>query len=141
MTQYQFLTDDWLDASRALREKYRDSLPVVPVVVRMNHVVTGVPFGEGVVRTHLDTSDGRVHVETGHLEQPDLTVTLDYETARSLLVGSDPAAAMTAFMSGRMKVDGDITKLIALQTAGAAQAGGVDPKAAEFVSRLQDLTA
>jgi hypothetical protein len=42
-------------------------------------------------------------------------------------------------MSGRIKVDGDITKMLALQTAGMA--GNTDPAALELAKRLQDITA
>lgn len=144
MTQFQFLSDEWLDATRALRDEYRGSEPEVPAAVRMNLVVTGVPFGGGVVQSHFDTSGGLPEFDAGHLVSPDLTVTLDYETARSLFTGGDPAAVMTAFLSGRMKVDGDITKLIAFQTGGQPPGSpppAPDPRAAELLSRIQAITA
>jgi putative sterol carrier protein len=56
-------------------------------------------------------------MELGSLEIADLTVTTDYDTARQLFVEQDPAASMQAFMSGRIKVDGDITRLMLMQTA------------------------
>jgi putative sterol carrier protein len=46
---------------------------------------------------------------------------------------------MNAFMSGRIKVEGDITKLIALQTAGAG--ASTNPAAAEVVKKIQAMTA
>ena len=66
-------------------------------------------------------------METGHLDSPDLTITIGYETAKAILVDGDAQAAMQAFLGGRIKVDGDITKMIALQTAGmsgGARSGG-----------------
>jgi putative sterol carrier protein len=78
-------------------------------------------------------------MEPGHLESPDLTVTLSYDTAKALLVDGDAQAAMNAFLGGRIKVDGDITKMIALQTAGAASA--TNPAAVEMVKRIQEITA
>ena len=46
---------------------------------------------------------------------------------------------MQAFLGGRIKVDGDITKMIALQTAGMS--GGASPEALEMARRLQAITA
>jgi putative sterol carrier protein len=77
-------------------------------------------------------------METGHLDSPDLTVTLSYDTAKAILVDGDAQAAMQAFLGGRIKVDGDITKMLALQTASAG--GAADPAAVEMAKRLQDIT-
>jgi putative sterol carrier protein len=56
-------------------------------------------------------------MELGSLEGADLTITTEYEIARSVFVDQDPTASMQAFMSGRIKVEGDITRLMAMQTA------------------------
>jgi putative sterol carrier protein len=78
-------------------------------------------------------------METGHVDSPDLTITISYDTAKAILVDGDAQAAMQAFMSGRIRVDGDITKMLALQTA--SMAGNTDPAALELAKRLQDITA
>ena len=139
MNQYPFLSDEWVDESRRIREEYKDQIPEIAVSVRMNQVVNEVPFGDGVIHAHVDTSSGRLEVEPGHLESPDLTVTLSYATAKSILVDGDAQAAMNAFLGGRIKVDGDITKMLALQTVGANSAS--DPLAVEMVKRIQAMTA
>jgi hypothetical protein len=137
--QYQFLSDEWLEETRKIRESYKDQVPAVPVTVRMNQVINEVPFGDGIVRAYVDTSSGFLDMEIGQLEKPDLTITLSYATAKALLVDGDAAQAMNAFMSGRIKVDGDITKLIALQAAGAGAAS--NSAAAEVVEKIQAITA
>ncbi|MFM9226083.1 MAG: SCP2 sterol-binding domain-containing protein, partial [Actinomycetota bacterium] len=71
----------------------------------------------GFTPAHIDSSTGRLELELGALENPDLTITTDYDTARQLFVAQDPAASMQAFMSGRIKVEGDITKMMLMQTA------------------------
>jgi putative sterol carrier protein len=98
-----------------------------------------VPFGEGTIKAYVDTSTGVLDMEVGQLESPDLTVTLTYATAKAILVDGDAAQAMNAFMSGKIRVDGDITKMIALQTAGQGAAG--NPAAAEVVKKIQEITA
>ena len=139
MAQYPFLSDEWLEETRKIREQHKDEVPAIPVTVRMNQIINDVPFGEGVIRAYVDTSEGVLDVEVGQLDNPDLTVTLSYDTAKAILVDGDAAQAMNAFMSGRIRVDGDITKLIALQTAGAGAAA--NPAAAEVVKKIQAITA
>jgi hypothetical protein len=139
VTQYPFLSDDWLTEARRIRVEFKDREHRIPVSVRMNVIIQDAPFGEGTVNVHVDTSSGLLEMEIGHLEQPDLTITVGYDTAKALLVDGDFQAAMQAFLAGRIKVDGDITKMIALQGAGIG--GGGDPAAAELARRLQAITA
>ena len=102
----------------------------------MNLVVTSVPFGDTDVDAHMDTSDGDLVLDTGHLDNPDLTVTVDYDTAKAILVEGNPQAGMQAFMQGKVRVEGDMAKLMALQ----AQPAGDRPNAAEMAARLRDIT-
>ncbi len=103
--------------ARAIREKYADEIPEITAVIRINQVITDVPFGDGEVNAHIDTSSGNLTMEIGLLDEADATITTDYTTARALFVDSDQAAAMEAFMSGRIKVQGDMMKMMALQTS------------------------
>lgn len=112
MAKHPFLSDEWLDTLVALTEEYRDKVPPPIVKMRLNQNVTDVPFGDGTVLMHTDTSTGVAIVGRGHLENPEVTITTDYETARVLVVMGDQAAAMQAFMSGKIKVDGDMTKIM-----------------------------
>jgi hypothetical protein len=139
LTKYAFLSDEWVAEARAIRAEYADRTPAVPVSVRMNQIIRNVPFGPGTIEAHLDTSSGQVDLEVGHLESPDVTITVDYDTAKALLVDGDASAAMQAFMSGRIKVDGDIGKLLAMQGAGV-MGQGADPVAGEMARRLHDIT-
>jgi hypothetical protein len=113
---FPFLSDEWIAAAREIRTRYEHHAPAIDVVVRINQIVTGVPFGEGTIRSHFDTSSGRVEMELGHLENPDLTLTTDYETAKTVFLGRDPQVGMQAFMSGKVKVQGDMTKMMVMQT-------------------------
>jgi len=112
MGKHAFLSDAWLDTLIGLNQEYADKVPAPIVKMRLNQNVTGVPFGEGTVQIHTDTSTGKPIVGRGHLENPEVTITVDYETARALIVQGDQAAAMQAFMSGKIKVDGDMTKIM-----------------------------
>lgn len=132
--KYVFLTEEWITAARAIREEHADVAPTPTHTVRMNQVITEVPFGEGSIQAHMDTSGGELRMDLGHLDDPDLTVTLDYATAKAILVEGDPQAGMQAFMSGRITVVGDVSKLMAMQ------AGPIDPAAATVAERIQSIT-
>ncbi|MGB0113603.1 MAG: SCP2 sterol-binding domain-containing protein [Ilumatobacteraceae bacterium] len=114
---HAFLSDEWMQAVREIREKYADSVPDVTAVIRINQVITDVPFGDGEINAYIDTSSGQMSMELGELDEPDATVTTDYLTAKALFVDQDQAATMQAFMGGKIKVQGDMMKLMAMQTA------------------------
>jgi putative sterol carrier protein len=114
---YPFLSAEWMDAAKAIREKYADQAPAITISVRMNQVITDVPFGDGDVHLYLDTSSGSLLMEGGELDTPDLTLTTDYDTAKKIFVDQDQAAGMQAFMAGKIKVQGDMMKMMAMQTS------------------------
>jgi putative sterol carrier protein len=134
MTKYVFLTEEWIAQAKSIRESSGvDDTPPAHVM-RMNQIVTEVPFGEGEIKAHIDTSEGELKMDLGHIENPDLTVTLDYATAKAILVEGNPQVGMQAFMAGKIKVDGDITKLMAMQ------AGAADPSAVAVALQIQEMT-
>lgn len=136
MATHPFLSDEWINEARRIHEEYRGRSAEVAHEVRMNLVVTDVPFGTGTIDAHADTSSGELEIDTGHLDTADVTLTLDYATARAILVEQDPQAGMQAFMGGRIKVQGDMTKLMVLQ----GSIGAVDPVALEVAGRISEMT-
>jgi putative sterol carrier protein len=114
---HAFLSEEWMTEARAIRERYADQISKVTQPVKINQVVTDVPFGEGTVKSYLDTSSGEVVMELGELDDADATVTTDYATAKALFVDQDPAAGMQAFMAGKITVQGDMMKLMAMQAS------------------------
>ena len=104
-------------AAHEIRERYHDQLPEITVSVRINQVITDVPFGDGTVTAYIDTSAGEFQLEIGELEQPDAVLMTDYATAKAMMVDQDPTVAMQSFMAGKIKVQGDMMKLMAMQTA------------------------
>ena len=114
---HQFLSEEWMAAARAIREKYKDEAPMITFSIKINQVVTDVPFGEGTVKSFMDTSSGEMVMDLGELADADATVTTDYATAKAIFVNQDQAAGMQAFMSGKIKVVGDMMKVMGMQTA------------------------
>jgi putative sterol carrier protein len=133
--KYPFLSDEWLEAAKKIREEHAGSAAAPAHAVRMNQVITDVPFGDGTINAHMDTSSGEMEMDTGHLDNPELTVTLDYPTAKAILVDGNPQAGMQAFMAGKIKVQGDMTKLMAMQQ------GTPDPAQAEIAAKIKEITA
>ena len=114
---YPFLSEEWMNEARSIRNKYADQVPDVAASIRINQVTTDVPFGDGTIHSYIDTSTGTLMMELGDLDDPDATITIDYDTAKAMFVDQDQAVAMQAFMSGKIVVQGDMMKMMALQTA------------------------
>jgi hypothetical protein len=135
MATYEFLSDDWLAQTRAIRAEFEGRGATIDHSIRMNLVVNQAPSGNGPIEAHADTSTGSLVLEKGHLDDVDLTVTVDYDVAKAILVEGDFNSAMQAFMQGKIKVEGDISKLLGLQSTTP------DPVAAEMAARVQAITA
>ena len=73
MATFPFLSDEWVSEASKIREEYEGKGAVVPHQMKMNLIVTEVPFGAGGIDAHLDTSEGAVKLELGHIEPVDLT--------------------------------------------------------------------
>ncbi len=134
MPTYPFLSDEWLAEARTIRAEYEGS-GAIDHDIRMNLVVVEVPFGDGTIDAHADTSSGELVLDDGHIDPVDLTVTVGYDIAREILVEGNPQAGLQAFMQGKIKVEGDIAKLMALQTVTP------DPSTAEMAARIQAITS
>jgi putative sterol carrier protein len=131
---YPFLSDEWIEEAHAIRAEFEDDSPTVSHAVRMNLVVTEIPFGDEDLQAHMDTTSGELTIDKGHVESADLTITVDYVTAKAILVDRNPQAGMQAFMAGKIRVEGDMTKLMALQAAPP------DERAGEMAERLRAIT-
>lgn len=114
---FAFLSTEWITAAREIRTRHESAATALALEAKINLLITDVPFGSGTIDSYMEATNGRFDLELGSLDSPDCTVTTDYATARALLVDQDPAAAMQAFMSGRIKVQGDMMKLMAMQTS------------------------
>lgn len=133
--QHLFLSPGWIGAARELRAEFEDRIPEPPLAVQLNVVVTDIPHSDGRLDGHIDSSDGQLIIEEGHLDEPELTVTVDYDTARTVFVTRDPQMLMQAFFGGKILVEGDASRLLMLQ----AEPPGDD--AIAMYQRLADLTA
>lgn len=132
---YQFLSPEWIEASRAIRAKYADQEAAISTAVKMNQVILDVPGRDGPVHVYLDTTSGRLEMEEGQLDDPDVTITTDWVTARAIFVEQDQAAAMQAFLEGKIRVQGDMMALMAQQVSMPD-----DEVAAAVATEIQAIT-
>jgi hypothetical protein len=121
VVKYPFLSDEWFARLDELAAEHGAEAPRGTDIV-MNVTVTDTPFGSER-HLHMGAKDGRASWGIGHVDDGDVHLTTDYDTAKDVFVAGDPMAGMQAFMSGKVKVQGDMAKLLAAQ-AGAAAPGG-----------------
>lgn len=138
MTSYPFLSPEWVEAANNLRAEYDGQLPEPVVEARINVIVTDVPHLEDQqMLGHIDTAEGETTIAEGHLEDPELTVTVDYDTAKAAFVTRDQQRVMEAFFGGKILVEGDASKLLALQ---AEPPPDIAPLLNEMYERLSAFT-
>lgn len=104
----KYLSQEWLDEGRKLAE----SQPERPgATARMQYVVTGGPDGD--VRYYWVLESGKLlESQLGEITDADFTLTQSYEDSAKVQKGELDANA--AFMQGRVKVTGNMAKLMSL---------------------------
>jgi putative sterol carrier protein len=104
----KWLSQEWLDEARKLAE----SQPERPgASARMQYVITGTP--EGDVKYYWILENGKLlESKLGEMPDPEVTLTTTYEDAMKIQKGELDANA--AFMQGRIKVTGNMAKLMSL---------------------------
>jgi len=124
-----FLSDAWFEQVEKLRSEMPAPDPGTADLT-LNIVVTGGPDG-----------DREIHMANGNFEQglidnAPTKLTVPFEVAKAIFIEGNQQAGMQAFMSGQIKVEGDMSKLMAMQ-------GGAGPSADQqaFQQKLRDITA
>lgn len=116
MSKHPFLSDEWFAVVEKLVEDHGAEAPAHQSVI-VNLVITGSPFGDER-HMHMGAREGKGHWGIGLLDDADVTLTTDYDTAKEVFVSGNPQAGMQAFMAGKVKAQGDITKLMAAGAGG-----------------------
>jgi len=104
----KWLTQEWLDQGKKLSE----GQPERPgASAKMQYVVTGGPNGD--INYYWILENGKLlDSQLGELPDAEVTLTQTYEDAMRIQKGELDANA--AFMQGRVKVTGNMAKLMAL---------------------------
>jgi hypothetical protein len=115
MDKLPFLSGEWFTMVNRMRAVERAEQATQAEPVRVNQIITDVPFGDGTLLAHIESTDAAASFGLGHVDMADVTITLDYQVAKAILIERNPQAAMKAFMTGNLQVNGEMTKLIAAQ--------------------------
>src|SRR5882724_460391 len=104
----QYLSQEWLDEFRTMAEDQ----PVRPgATVKVQYVATGGPDGD--VNYYWVLDEGKIlEAKLGTIPDADFTMTTSYDDAAKVQRGDIDATA--AFMQGRMKVAGNMARMMAL---------------------------
>ena len=104
----KYLSQEWLDETREMA----GSQPDRPgASARMQYVVSGGPDGD--IKYYWVLQDGKLlESSLGEVDDADFTMTLSYDDSVKVQQGELDANA--AFMQGRMKVAGNMAKLMQL---------------------------
>jgi hypothetical protein len=134
--RYVFLSPEWIAAARRLRDEHLDNAERSVPALRINQLVREVPFQSEPIAAYLDTSEGTVVFEVGEIDNPDVSIALDYHVAKAIVTAGDPSVLLESFLAGRIQVTGDMTKLLALQgvfsASDEAEAMTIAEKIREF---------
>lgn len=104
-----FLSDEHFSAAQdALASDAGFQNAIANVHLGVQFEVSGAPDGD--VTYHLDIGDGRATTARGPLDDADVTVSSDYETSAAISKGE--LNVQMAFMTGKIKVGGNMAKIM-----------------------------
>lgn len=107
-----FLSDEWFAKVAELTAAAGNlNIPSTLANLALNVTVSGAPSG------NVDLSLNGGNFEKGHNAAAGTKLILPADLLRKIFLEGDQAAGMQGFMSGQIKVEGDMSKLMALQSA------------------------
>ena len=125
----KFLTEEWAqDVTRALNnhEGFKNAIGAAELGIQFT--VEEAPDGE--VDYYLKSSGGSTNLAVGTLDDPDVTVRQSHDTAVAISQGE--LNTQTAFMTGKLKVSGNLAKLMMHQSAVQQWAAAVSDLDVEY---------
>ena len=123
----KFLTNDWLQALNDTvnaHQGFRNAIAKVDLTLQFE--APDAPEG-AEKRYYLQIQNGELVASAGDADSPDATITNSYETAMAVSKGE--MNTQMAFMSGKLKVSGNMAKIMMNQgtfNAFADAASGVE---------------
>ena len=107
-----YLSNEWI---RAVAEGIKLNKEIIVVArdntVSVTQIITGTPQGD--VTYHLESRDGEISFASGPATVSDIAFTQDWATAVGVATGK--INAQEAFISGKIRFNGDHERVIATQ--------------------------
>lgn len=125
-----FLSDGWFDEVAKITEAAGD-LEIADAVkdIEINLEVRDGP--DGTIEAHIA---GGVFGKGLRPAAP-TKLKVPFDVARKIFIDQDPNAGMQAFMSGQIQVEGDMSKMMAMQAGG-----GPSEKQKKVQEQIQAMT-
>ena len=127
---HPFMSNAWFDAIVKIRDEIGE-IPLNPAIknIVINLVVTDGPDGDQEMHMKAGSFD------RGLAENAPTKLTIPYEIARNLFVERDQQIAVQAFMSGQIKIEGEVGTLIKMQLPDEDT-----PQSRELKDRIKEIT-
>jgi len=125
----KFLSDEWLgEVESRLNANDTFQNAAKGQSARLLNEVTGAPGGD--VKYGFVLDGGKVQLVKGDLENAEATLTQNYETAVSM--SKQEMTGQQAFMQGKVKISGNLMKMMQLQGVFGAMPNAVGDLEIEY---------
>ena len=125
----EFLSDEWF----AKVKEIRDGAGNVEAPAALADLVINITVNADGGDKELALVSGMI--EEGHHADAPTTMILPADLAKRIFIEGDQSAGMQGFMSGQIKIEGDMSKLMALQSAQPTD------EQKQLMKQIQDVTA
>lgn len=106
----KFLTEDWVNGvNAALNAHDGFKAAAAGIDLALQFAVSGAPEG-CIEQYYLKLAAGSPSAASGELEGPDVGISSDYDTSAAIAKGE--LNTQTAFMTGKLKITGNLAKLM-----------------------------
>ncbi len=124
----QFLSEEWFTEVQRLTAEVGDiQAPAAIADLKLNLTVNN---GSGPVKMCFV---GGIF-QKGHHSDAQVGMTMPADLAKKIFLENDASAGMQGFMSGQIQIDGDMTRLMTLQSAQPSA------KQAQLLQKIQSVT-
>ena len=109
----KFLSDEWAAALKSeLNQSDAFRQAAAGQKATIQQVITGA---DGDTQYWITIADGQIYLGVGDIEGEDATITQSYDAAAALAKGE--LSPVTAFMTGKLKIAGNMGLILGLQGA------------------------
>ena len=125
----RFLSDEWLsEVTNRLNSHEGFQAAAKGQAARLQQEITGTPQGD--VRYGFVLDGGKVGLTSGDIENPEATISQNYETATAM--SKQEITGQQAFMQGKLKVSGNLMKIMQLQGVFTAMPAAMEGFEVEY---------
>jgi putative sterol carrier protein len=109
----KFLSDEWAEALKAELNQSADfQQAAAGHTATIQQVITGA---DGTTNYWITIGEGKIDLGVGDIDGEDATITQSYDSAAALAKGE--LSPVTAFMTGKLKIAGNMGMILGLQGA------------------------